>query len=121
MRRYPVKEQILTKLLKYCKIIETILSETDGTFESFENDLKGNLAISFSMQQIGELAKYLEPEFMMETREQVPWNHLRDMRNMYAHEYEVMELEDIYNAAVTDIPKLQTFCENYLKENNDTA
>jgi uncharacterized protein with HEPN domain len=114
MRQYPAREQILTKLLKYCNIISDFLSTTDGTYESFEKDIKTNFSVSFALQQIGELIKYLSPEFAQETREQVPWNRFRDMRNMYAHEYERMYPQDIFETAVNDIPVLKNFCEKYL-------
>jgi uncharacterized protein with HEPN domain len=118
MRQYPAREQILTKLLKYCNMVEEFLSTTDGTFEVFAKDNKTNFSVSFAMQQIGELMKYISPEFTIETKEKVPWNHFRDMRNMYAHEYERMRPKDIWETAVNDIPILKNFCENYLKENN---
>jgi uncharacterized protein with HEPN domain len=119
MRRYPVKAQVLTKLLKYCNRVAEFLSSTDGTFESFEQDTKTNFSVSFAIQQIGELTKYLSPEFIVETRDRVPWNNFKDMRNMYAHEYERMFPKDIWDTAINDTPILKAFCEEYLKENPD--
>jgi uncharacterized protein with HEPN domain len=113
--RADVSKQILKKILKYCNDIEEIMGDFNKDFEIFSSKPKWNYSVSFALQQIGELSKHLSPEFVKETRDTLPWRELRDMRNMYAHEYERMELSDIYDTAVNYAPLIKAFCEEYLK------
>ncbi|MDR0903010.1 MAG: DUF86 domain-containing protein [Ruminococcus sp.] len=112
-----VTKQVITKILKYCNDIEEIINEFDEDFETFSSKPKWNYSVSFALQQIGELSKHLPAEFIKETRDNIPWRVFRDMRDMYAHEYERMELSDIWHSATIDEPVIKLFCETYLKEN----
>jgi uncharacterized protein with HEPN domain len=69
--------------------------------------------------QIGEVSKKLSESFRNETKDTVPWQQIRGMRNLYAHHYEDMKIKDIWNTAINDIPRLQAFCEEYLKDKID--
>ena len=61
------------------------------------------------IQQIGELTKELSEEFIISTKEEIPWNQIRGMRNKFAHGYGKMDFEKIYNTAKIDIPLLYNF------------
>ena len=61
--------------------------------------------------QIGELVSHFSEEYLRETKEQIPWRQIRALRNIYAHAYESVDEDRIWEIINNDIPKLQSFCE----------
>ena len=77
--------------------------------------------MSMNLLQIGELAGRLTPEFSAETRAEIDWRGMRNMRNMFAHDYGSMDYERIWETAIYDIPVLKAACTAFLKQMNDKA
>jgi uncharacterized protein with HEPN domain len=111
--------QIIEKILTYCKKIATIMEKHKFNFTEFESDDEFFGAISMFEMQIGELSGHLTTEFRNETQNIIPWRGIKGMRNLYAHEYDKMEIKDIWDTALKDIPKLIEFCEHYIKNHAD--
>ena len=44
-------------------------------------------AAVMNIQQIGELAKRLSPEFVLRTQDEIPWSDIRRMDNIIVHDY----------------------------------
>jgi len=57
------------------------------------------------IQIIGEAAKRLTPEFRASTSD-IPWIDIAGMRNKLVHDYMGVDLEAVWDTAVTDIPAL---------------
>lgn len=68
-----------------------------------------------SILQIGELVAGLSEEYKSETRNRMPWQAIKAMRNIVAHGYGNIELAVVWRTALDDIPRLQAFCEEELK------
>lgn len=56
--------------------------------------------------QIGELANRISEE-TREANANIPWHAIRGMRNLYAHDYENVDLEIVWNTLLEDIPELK--------------
>ena len=81
-------------------------------------------AVSMCILQIGELANGLSKEFRLETKDKIPWDMIRGMRNWVAHAYAEMDEGIIWDTAINDIPNLLLFCKRNIEvyrqnENNN--
>ena len=77
----------------------------DLTRQSFLADDKTQSAIVFQLLIIGEATKRLS----MSLRQQyprVPWSLMAGMRDNLIHEYDNIDLEEVWRTAQTDIPNL---------------
>ena len=82
--------------------------------ETFLNDADYRDSVSMNLLQIGELAGKLSEEYVQATKAQMDWRAIKNMRNMFAHDYGSMDIERIWETAVEDIPVLTDFCKNSL-------
>ena len=74
-------------------------------------------AVTMPILQIGELANHLSEEFKQQHK-QIPWNEMRGIRNLMAHQYHSVDFEIIWDTSRTDIPALREFCKDYLKKDS---
>ena len=44
------------------------------------------------------------------------WRAIKNMRNMFAHDYNSMDIELIWETVVEDIPELKAFCEECVRK-----
>ena len=65
-------------------------------------------AISMALITLGECAKHLSPAFKEENPE-IEWVQIVAVRNIAAHGYWQLNMEQIWQAMVEDIPKLEDF------------
>jgi len=107
-------KQVLKHIVEYCGNIEKTIERFGRDFLIFEEDWDYKSSISFNIQQIGELAKKLSDSFVKETEDVIPWHDIAGMRDLFAHQYASMNLEEIWHTATTDIPELKEFCESIL-------
>ncbi|WP_448377671.1 HepT-like ribonuclease domain-containing protein [Fervidobacterium sp.] len=66
------------------------------------------------LQRIGEAAARLGREFH-EAHPQVPWREMVAMRNLLAHEYFSVDLEEVWETAVRDLPLLKAQIQTLLE------
>jgi len=65
-----------------------------------------------SLINIGELSKAFSDEYINKTKE-IPWKAIRSMRNIAAHHYESIRIENVWLTIHEDIPTLkQTLLDN---------
>ena len=107
--------QVLEHILRYCDKIEKTCKRFGTDLEVFLHDSDYSDSVSMNLLQIGELAGRLTPEFSGETRMEIDWRGMRNMRNMFAHDYGSMDYERIWETAVFDIPMLKAACITFLK------
>jgi uncharacterized protein with HEPN domain len=94
----------------YCADIAKTIERFGNDQEIFFNDIDYRNSIAMSIMQIGELSVKLTDEFKDRTKEQVQWNSIRGMRNMFAHNYSDMNESIIWSAAIQSVPELLEFC-----------
>ena len=52
---------------------------------------------------IGELVKNITPE-LREAHHEIPWRAISGMRDITAHKYQTLRMEDVYSTCMGDIP-----------------
>lgn len=83
----------LEDIIKSIKLIEQYLSGVD--FKNFENDHEKQDAVIRRFLVIGEASRRLEASFR-DTYEQIPWKKIVGLRNILIHEYDGVELDDVW-------------------------
>jgi uncharacterized protein with HEPN domain len=93
--------------------VEFILKTTVGVSkdEFLKNDLLQH-GICMSIITIGECANHLSDEFT-EKYVEVPWIQIVGIRNVVAHGYRALNMEQIWEAVVTDVPQLREFLSKF--------
>ena len=95
-------------------ILQKILSEIDIAFEmlgnteldEFLSDEKLKRAIGMTVINIGELVKNISDEMRANHRE-VPWKAVAGIRDITAHRYQTLRMEDVYNTVKMDFSDLK--------------
>ncbi len=64
--------------------------------------------------QIGELTTHFTEDFII-THNKMPWNQIKALRNMVAHNYGKIDIEILWETISNDIPQLQEYCEEIVK------
>lgn len=57
---------------------------------------------------IGELVKSLSSEFRLE-HNNVPWKAIAGFRDIAAHKYQTLHMEDVYYTVINDFPPLKDY------------
>jgi len=113
MAKYDKRISIIERIINYCEQIYKTTERFGKTYEIFNNDLDYQNACAMCILQIGELSSRLPEDFYAKYNK-IPWKLIRGMRNMFAHEYEKVNIEEFWNTIETDIPTLKTYCEEVL-------
>ena len=70
------------------------------------NDDIAQRAIAMTIINIGELTTVFPDDFK-QTYWQIPWQKIKGLRNIMAHKYEIIDFEDVWETAITNIPELE--------------
>ena len=106
---------IILHIKSYCEDIVKSIQRFGEEYEVFASDIDYFNSVSMSIMQIGELSGILSDSFREKTNDELQWNFMRGMRNMYAHEYKKMDKTIIWETATKDIPDLLRFCDNVIE------
>ena len=95
-------------------VLQKIISEIDvgiqmlgdNTLESFLQNEMLKRAIGMTVINIGELIKNVTDE-MRATHPEVPWKQVAGFRDITAHKYQTLRMEDVYQVVVEDFPTLR--------------
>ena len=108
---------IIRHMLKYCDEVETAHDDFSHSKEKFMNSSTYRNAVTMPILQIGELANHLSEEFKQQHK-QIPWNEMRGIRNLMAHQYHSVDFEIIWDTSRADIPAFREFCRDYLEKDS---
>ena len=108
--------QRLEHIRDYCVEIEKTIARYGNSFDVFAQDTDYQKSVSFSLLQIGELSGNLSEEFRRATENSIPWQSIRGMRNLFAHNYGSMDRDVIWNTAIQSVPELLAFCNQMLPD-----
>ena len=97
--------QIVGHILRHCKEVTETIERFDTSIENFRRDHVFYNACCRALFQIGELSKRISEDFKS-THTEMPWTELRGMRNLFAHEYESIDKELLWETVTHDIPAL---------------
>lgn len=63
-------------------------------------------AVVMSLINIGELSKAFTEDYIAAMPE-IPWKAIRGFRNIAAHQYGIIDFDDVYKTVTEDIPSLK--------------
>lgn len=109
-------KQILEHIIPYCDLITESIQRFGDSYEVFCGDDFYRLGIGAAISQIGELAKGLSQDFRAGTNDVFHWKEIVGMRNHFAHGYEKMDTQTMWQTATEDIPLLRRQCEDFLEK-----
>jgi uncharacterized protein with HEPN domain len=95
---------ILEKILKETVIITDLISGYDC--ELFISEEKTKRAVCMTLINIGELVKLLS-DSVKGANSVIPWRSISGLRDVTAHGYQTLRMEDIWETITTDVPVLQ--------------
>ena len=104
----------IQKMIDYCGKVEILIDRFGGTLEKFEADFAFQMSCGMCILQIGELTTRLTEEFKAQHSE-IPWNAIKSLRNIHAHEYEKVDFEELWKILAEDIPALKKSLEEILE------
>lgn len=91
--------------IKEC--VENILESTKHmSKDSFGKNIVLQAAITRWIEIIGEAAKYV-PDEIINTHPEIPWKEMAGMRDIVVHDYDDVNVDEIWNVVKQDIPKLK--------------
>lgn len=94
---------ILEKVLSEIKIAQDMMAGC--SLEAFcQNELLMR-AVSMTVINIGELVKNLSDACRQSNR-QIPWKEIAGFRDIAAHKYQTLRMDDVYETVLTDFPVL---------------
>jgi len=100
------------------KILEVINETAEISINISEEEfLKNNLlkmAMTMAILRIGELVKNLDFEFRKENP-QVKWKAIAGFRDIIAHKYEAVDMEEVYKTITEDFPELKLQIEKIME------
>ena len=102
---------ILKKVMSEISIAQKMLGEISYT--EFESNELLKRAICMTVINIGELVKNLSDEFRLNHRS-VPWKEIAGFRDIAAHKYQTLRMEDVYETVTVDFPTLYSQLEDIL-------
>lgn len=97
-------EIIIKKVISEIEIGLEILGDTG--LEEFLSDEKLKRALGMTVINIGELVKNVTEETRKEHSE-IPWKAVAGMRDITAHKYQTLRMEDVYTTVKEDFVVLK--------------
>ena len=102
---------ILQKVVREISIGTALLGDAELPC-LLDNEMQKR-AVGMTVINIGELIKNVSDELRAEHRE-VPWKAIAGMRDLAAHKYQTLRMEDVYHTAKDDFPALKKMLETIL-------
>jgi len=97
-------EILLNKIIEEVDVITKLIEGCD--YECFDNDERTKRAVCMTLINIGELVKLLSDD-LRNNNPSVPWRAIAGLRDVTAHGYQTLRMEDIWETIKTDTPKLR--------------
>ena len=107
-------EMIIYKVISEINIGCEMLGTS--SLEEFVKDEKLKRAVSMTVINIGELIKNVTDDTRKEHLD-IPWKAIAGMRDIAAHKYQTLRMEDVYNTAHMDFPVLKKQLEKLIWNN----
>lgn len=96
-----------TILIKIIDELDIALGMIEGKdFDTFNNDEILRRAMCMTVINIGELVKALSNDFRTENK-QIPWKSIAGFRDIAAHKYQTLHMEDVYHTVTNDFEELK--------------
>ena len=109
---------VLMKIIDYCDEIYETVELFGEFFEIMSSNKTYRNATAMCVLQIGELTIHLSDDFKAVYSE-MPWQDMKNMRNMAAHGYGKFNLEKLWETIIEDIPALREYCNQIIQQNRN--
>ena len=96
---------LLEKILDEAKIIEDLIKGYDC--DKFIADEKTKRAVCMTLINIGEMVKLLSNEIRQQNAA-IPWRSIAGLRDVTAHGYMTLRMEDIWETVSESLPILKS-------------
>lgn len=93
----------LLDIVRALQLIEEFTNNTDA--ESFFDDLKTQSAVLHQLLVLGEAVKRLSLDFRQQHSD-TPWSLIAGMRDNLIHEYDSVDLDEVWTTVQRDVPDL---------------
>ena len=94
---------LLQKILSEANVIVELIDEFDC--DSFVNDEKCKRAVCMTLINIGEMVKLISTDIKSKNPS-IPWRSIAGLRDVTAHGYMTLHMEDIWETINVDVPKM---------------
>lgn len=105
---------VLRHIQNYCMEINHTINTFGKDFEIFCSNSIYQNAVALCVLQIGELTTHFTDDFK-NTYDKIPWNQIKALRNVVAHNYGRIDKETLWETLMQDIPELSEYCDQILK------
>ena len=95
---------ILQKVLSEVKIAGEMMQNC--TLDAFLANEMLKRAVCMTVINVGELVKNLTEDCRL-AHPEVPWKDIAGFRDIAAHKYQMLRMEDVYETTISDFPSLQ--------------
>ena len=106
---------VLQKVISEINIGAEMIGDT--SLEQFTVDEKLKRAICMTVINIGELIKNVNEDIRFKYPA-IPWKAIAGMRDLAAHKYQTLRMEEVFKTVKDDFPELRIELENILNELN---
>jgi len=93
----------LLDMLKAARL--AVAFKGDLSKDAFLNDLKTQSAILHQLLVLGEATKRVSQK-LRAAHPQIPWKMIAGMRNKLIHEYDEVDLDEVWKTVSSDVPSL---------------
>lgn len=100
--------RVVEKMLSEIAIASSLMKGVD--LDDFLDDEMRKRAVCMTVINIGELVKNLDDDFRAE-HANVPWKAIAGFRDVAAHKYQTLRMEDVYATVHDDFPALRAMLE----------
>ena len=108
---------VLLHMVDYCNEIKSTIERFGDDYGTFSKDSVYQNAVALCVLQIGELTTHFTEEFK-NTYNKMPWNQIKALRNVVAHNYGKIDKEILWETISKDIPQLREYCVEIAKQFN---
>lgn len=100
---------ILRHIRDYCTEINHTMDTFGRDYTIFVSNSIYQNAVALCVLQIGELTTHFSEKFK-QIYNRIPWNQIKALRNIVAHNYGGIDKETLWETLVDDIPELNDYC-----------
>ncbi|MDI6619614.1 MAG: DUF86 domain-containing protein [Clostridiales bacterium] len=103
----------MKKILKEITIALKMANDISQT--DFLRDEKLKRATCMTLINIGELVKNITDETKV-SYGNIPWREISGLRDITAHKYQTLKMEDVYTTTINDLPRLKIEIAKIIRE-----
>jgi uncharacterized protein with HEPN domain len=106
---------VIEHIARYCVLAAAAIDRFGDSQEIFKRDTDYQHCCAMYIFQIGELSTHLSEDFR-KAYPDIPWRAMRDMRNLFAHEYLRVDIDIVWETMIKRLPELYEKCCEILRQ-----